>query len=172
MIRAEDKQVPKASRSSASSFKLRYASEVTVRAPEFHLLPSLQFLDVEALSRVAKTKLDIGFFKSPCCERHVHAVIERGIVVSLDVPPCSKPTRLEPDQAAFVTAALKRARRGGSGKFKPAPVKEFLTVIAQQGPPETNCITFTIFGHDIFCCRTGEGPISCIFVEPISVNRL
>src|ERR1700744_250153 len=133
MICREVSQLAKSSRSSASTFGLRYASEVTVRVPKFELLPSLQFLDVEALSRVSKAKIDIGFFKSPCCERHVHAVIERGIVVRIEVPPCSKPARLQPDQAGFVTAALKRASRG-SGKFTPLPVKEFLATIAQRGP--------------------------------------
>src|SRR5580658_8055106 len=111
MICAEVK-VAKSKQDSAPSFKLRYASEVTVRVPEFHPLPSLQYLDAEALSRAAKAKIDIGFFKSPCCERHVHAVIERGIVVGLEIAPCSEPVALPPDAVAFVTAAFKRASKG------------------------------------------------------------
>ncbi|MGB7741822.1 MAG: hypothetical protein WBL41_03615, partial [Terracidiphilus sp.] len=79
----------KSSQSSARSFKLRYATDVSVRVPEFQLLPSLQYLDAESLSRAAKAKVEVGFFKSPCCDRHVQAVIERGIVVGLDMAPCS-----------------------------------------------------------------------------------
>jgi hypothetical protein len=161
----------KSSKSSAPSFKLRYASEVTVRVPEFHPLPSLRYLDVEALSSASKAKIDVGFFKSPCCERHVQAMIERGMVVGLEMAPCSEATRLPPEDVAFVAAALKRSGQGGR-QWKPVPVKEFLARPQQGVQGETNCITFTIFGRDIFCCRTDNGPISCVLVEPITVNRL
>ncbi|MGA8780730.1 MAG: hypothetical protein WB567_08300, partial [Terracidiphilus sp.] len=138
----------------------------------FQLLPSLQYLDAESLSRAAKAKVEVGFFKSPCCDRHVQAVIERGIVVGLDMAPCSEKNALPPGEVAFVAAALKRLRRSGGGKWKPVPVKEFLATAAQRVNGETNCIEFTIFGHTIFCCRTDEGPISCVFIDPITVNRL
>jgi hypothetical protein len=172
MICAEDYLVAKSKQDSAPSFKLRYASEVTVRVPEFHPLPSLQYLDAEALSRASKAKIDIGFFKSPCCERHVQAVIERGMVVGLDIAPCAEPISLPAEAVAFVKTALKRVRRG-SPKWKPVPVKEFLA--RQELPPgrgETNCVTFTIFGREIFCCQTDDGPVSCILVAPFLVDRL
>jgi hypothetical protein len=161
----------KSSQSSARSFKLRYATDVTVRVPEFQLLSSLQYLDADSLSLAAKARVDIGFFKSPCCDRHVRAVIERGIVVGLEMAPCSDATALPPGEVAFVAAALKRVRRSG-GKWKPVAVKEFLATAEQRVNGETNCIEFTIFGRTIFCCRTDEGPISCVFVGPITVNRL
>jgi hypothetical protein len=153
------------------SFKLRYASQVTVRVPEFHPLPSLRYLDAEALSRAAKAKIDIGFFKSPCCERHVHAVIERGSVVGLEMAPCAEPVALPPEAVAFVTAAVKRAGKGAR-KFKPVPVKEFL---AQPDLPPgrgvTNCIEFTIFGRTFFCCSTDNGPANCILVDPYLLDQ-
>jgi hypothetical protein len=163
--------VAKSKKSSAASFKLRYSAEVTVSVPEVQLLPSLRYLDVEALSRASSAKVDVGFFNAPCCKRAVSAVIERGMVVKLEMSPCSDPTPLPREGVAFVSAALKRAR-SGAGKWKPVPVKEFLANVAQQVGAETNCIEFMILGHTIFCCRTGEGPISCVFVEPITVNRL
>jgi hypothetical protein len=171
MICAED-QVAKSSKVSAPSFKLRHASEVTVGVAEFHPLPSLQYLDAEALSRASKAKIDIGFFKSPCCECHVHAVIERGIVVGLEMTPCSEAIRLPPEEVAFVTAALKRAGKGGR-KWKPVPVKEFLArPDLPPGHGVTNCIEFTIFGRTFFCCQTDNGPANCILVDPFIVDRL
>jgi hypothetical protein len=170
MICAEVK-VAKSKKSSAASFKLRYSADVTISVPEIQLLPSLRYLDVEALSRASKAKIDVGYFNAPCCQRPVSAVIEHGMVVKLNIAPCSEATPLPPEGVAFVSAALKRAR-SGAGKWKPVPVKEFLANVAQQVGGETNCIEFTILGHTIFCCRTGEGPISCVFVEPITVNRL
>jgi len=165
-------QVAKSNKNSAPSFKLRYATEVTVRSPEFQLLPSLRYLDAEALSQAAKARIDVGFFKTPCCQRHVQAVIEHGTVVGLDMAPCSEKTALPPEGVAFVAAALKRAGRGRARKWKSVPVKEFLASPAERVQGETNCIEFTIFGRTIFCCRTDDGPISCVFIDPITVERL
>ena len=169
MICAEVK-VAKSKKSSAATFKLRYSANITIRIPEIQLLPSLRYLDVEALSRASKARIDVGYFQAPCCKRAVSAVIENGKVVRLEVAPCSDPAAVSADAAAFVAAALKRARRG-AGKWKPVPVKQFLAEVPQQ-VAETNCIEFTIFGHTFFCCRTGNGPISCVYVEPITVNKL
>jgi hypothetical protein len=164
MIRAEGEM---AKSKQGPSFKLRYTSEVTVSAPEFQASPSLQYVDREALSLASKARIDVGFFKSPCCERHVHAVIERGIVVGLDMAPCSESTAPPPEEIAFVTAALKRAGRSSTRKWKPIPVRSFLAGTAELVQAETNCIEFTIWGHTFFCCRTDNGPISCVHIGPI-----
>ena len=164
MIRAEGEM---AKSNQGPSFKLRYTSEVTVSAPEFQPSPSLQYVDAEALSRASKARIDVGFFNSPSCERHVHAVIERGTVVGLDMAPCSESTAPPPEEIAFVTAALKRAGRSSTRKWKPVPVRDFLTNPAERVQAETTCINFTIFGRTYFCCRTDNGPISCVYIEPI-----
>lgn len=170
MIRAEV-YVAKSNQGSAPSFKLRHAFEVTVSAPEFQLLPSLQYLDVTALSRASKAKIDVGFFKAPCCERHVYAVIEQGIVVGLDMAPCSDSTAPPSEAVAFLEAALKRAGRAGAQKWKPIPVGDFLDNAAERVKSQTTCVQFTIFGITIFCCRTDKGPISCAVIEPIVVKK-
>lgn len=162
----------KSNQGSASSFKLRYASEVTVRAPEFQPAASLQYVDAEALSRASKARIDVGFFKAPCCERHVHAVIERGIVVGLEMAPCSDSAAAPPEAVAFVEAALKRAGRNTARKWKPIAVKDFFASTAERVQAETNCIEFTFFGRTYFCCRTDNGPIGCVVVEPIRASRL
>jgi hypothetical protein len=162
----------KSTPAAAPSFKLRYTAEVAVRAPEFQPVPSLQYLDAESLSRAPKARIDVGLFRTPCCERHVYAVIERGTVVALDMAPCSQPTAPPPEAAAFVAAALKRAGRGTARKWKPIPVKEFLASPAERIRAQTTCIEFTIFGRTYFCCRTGDGPISCVDIEPIRASRL
>ena len=162
----------KSNQGSAPSFKLRYTSEVTVRAPEFQVAQSLQYLDIESLSRASKAKVDIGFFKAPCCERRVHAVIERGIVAGLEMEPCSGTAAPPPEALAFVAAALKRAGRSSTRKWKPIPVRDFLGRVAERVRAETTCIEFTIFGHTYFCCRTDNGPISCVGIEPITTKKL
>lgn len=162
----------KSNQGSAPSFKVRFASDVTVSAPEFQVAPSLQYLDTESLSRASKARIDVGFFKAPCCERHVHAIIERGIVVGLDMAPCSESTAAPPEAVAFVSAALKRAGRSSARKWKPLPVNDFLASPAERVRAETTCIQFTIFGHTYFCCRTDNGPTGCIEVEPIRASRL
>ena len=162
----------KSNQGSASSFKLRYTSEVTVSAPEFEAAASLQYVDAEALSRASKARIDVGFFKSPCCERHVHAVIERGMVVGLEMAPCSESAAAPAEAVAFVEAALKRAGRNTARKWKPIAVKDFLASTAERVRAETTCIEFTIFGHTYFCCRTDNGPAGCIEVEPIRASRL
>lgn len=162
----------KSNRAAAPSFQLRYTAEVTVRAPEFEPVPSLQYLDAESLSRAPKARIDVGLFRTPCCERHVYAVIERGTVVALDMAPCSQPTAPPSETTAFVEAALKRAGRGRAGKWKPIPVKDFLASPAERIRAQTTCIEFTIFGRTYFCCRTDDGPISCVDIEPIRGLRL
>ena len=170
MIRAEG-HVAKSNQGSSPSFKLRHAFEVTVSAPEFQLLPSLQYLDVAALGRASKARIDVGFFKAPCCERHVYAIVERGIVVDLEMSPCSESAAPPSEAVAFVEAALKRAGRAGSQKWKPIPVGDFLANTAERVRSQTTCIQFTIFGITIFCCRTDGGPISCAVIEPIVVKK-
>jgi hypothetical protein len=164
--------VAKPKKAADHSFTLRYTTQVNVAVPEFHLLPSVKYLNAETLSLASKVKIDVGFFKTPCCDRHLRAVIEGGMVTKLEMEPCSDSTPASPDLVAFVNTALKRARRSPPRKWKPIPVKEFLASPQQiNGGAETNCIEFTIFGHTIFCCRTGEGPISCVFIEPITIDR-
>jgi len=159
--------VAKSKKAAENVFALRHTAEVKVAVPEFQLLSSVKYLDVEALSRVSKVKIDVGFFKSPCCERHLRAVIETGMVTSLEMDSCSDLIPANSDLAAFVKTALKRARRSVTGKWKPMPVKDFLARAGNIKEIETNCIEFTIFGHTFFCCQTGDGPVSCVHIEPI-----
>jgi hypothetical protein len=163
--------VAKAKKAAERSLTLKYSTQVKIAIPEFQLLSSVKYLDAEALSLASNAKIDVGFFKTPCCERHLRAVIERGMVTSLELEPCSDLTPASPDLAAFAADALKRARRSAPRKWKPIPVKQFLARPQQINEQETNCIEFTIFGRNFFCCQTGNGPVSCVRVEPIVVHR-
>ncbi len=153
------------------TFTLKYTTQVNVAIPKFQLLSSVKYLDAETLSHASKVKIEVGFFKTPCCERQVRAVIEGGMVTSLELEPCSELTPASADLLAFVSAALKRARRSASRKWKPIPIRQFLARPEQINEIETNCIEFTIFGRTIFCCQTGSGPISCVRIEPIILHR-
>jgi hypothetical protein len=160
----------KSAKPAAKSVTFKYTSEVKVTVPEFRIAASVAFLDTEALARVAKATIDVGSYKTACCERHVRAVVNRGMVVGIETDPCSDAKSAGPAIADVAKTAFKRIG-GNPGKWKPVRVGEFLAKLLQEEEPITNCIEFTIFGHTFFCCRTGNGPVSCVDIEPITVNR-
>jgi hypothetical protein len=51
-------------------FEFKTTTKVKIRFLDFHLLPSVEYLDAEALSRAAKATIDVGFYKTSCCERY------------------------------------------------------------------------------------------------------
>ena len=52
---------------SGHTLTLRYTTQVNVGVPEFQLLSSVKYLDAETLGRASKAKIEVGFFKTPCC---------------------------------------------------------------------------------------------------------
>jgi hypothetical protein len=147
------------------SFTLAYTAEVKITLPKLQFMSSLKYLDADALSHVPKIKIDVGFFKTPCCDRHLRAVIKDGMVTGLEMDPCSDLTPASAELSALAKTALKHAKPPGT--WKPVPVREYLSRAEEINERETNCVEFTFLGHTFFCCQTGRGPVSCVYIEPI-----
>ncbi|HEY1756042.1 MAG TPA: hypothetical protein VGG72_11640 [Bryobacteraceae bacterium] len=147
----------KSKKTSTRSFEFKTTTKVKVTFAELHLLPSLEYLDVEALSRAAKATIEVGFYKTSCCERYVRAVIEAGKVVRLDMDECKDMKPPHPELAALVKMALKRAGRRPAGKFKPMPVKAFLGQAKEIADEGEACFSLCgIFGCYYCCTRDGK----------------
>jgi hypothetical protein len=146
--------VAKARESKTSSFSFKQPVQVSVELLPFHPLPSLKYLDGEALSRAAKAKIEVGSFQTDCCARHVRAVIEGGKVIGLEVDPCPDSKPAPPDLVPVLRAALKKLRPKAPGKWKPIPVAAFLAQPQEISVGTITCIQICVWGHCIVCCTT------------------
>ena len=139
-------------------FTFKHLVEVKARLLDFQLSPSLKYLDADALSRVTKAKIDVGFYKGGCCNRHVLAVIEAGMVTKLEMDPCHESKPATPELSAMIKAALKRAGRSGSAKWRPIPVKEFLSqseaMVVFTTANGTVCVVICIIDWCVLSCHT------------------
>jgi hypothetical protein len=144
----------KAKKSKTSSFSFKHTAHVKVELLPFHPLPSLKYLDAEALGHAAKTKIEVGSFKSDCCDRHVRAVIEGGKVIGLEVDQCPDSKPAPPDLVPVLRAALKKARLKAPGKWKPIPIAAFLAQPQEEPVGTITCIEICIWGHCLVCCTT------------------
>jgi hypothetical protein len=145
--------VAKGSKSKASSLSFKHPAQVNVELLPFHPLPSLKYLDAEALGRAAKAKIEVGAFQTGCCARHVQAVIEGGKVIGLELDPCPNSKPAPPDLVPVLRAAFKKLRPKPPGKWKPMPVAAFLAQ-PQQIISTITCIQICIWGCCIVCCTT------------------
>jgi len=154
--------VAKATKSKTSSVSFKHAARVNVELLPFHPLPSLKYLDAEALGRAAKTKIEVGSFQTDCCTRHVRAVVEAGKVTGLEVDACPDSKPPSPDLVPVLRAALKKLRPKTPGKWKPIPVAAFLAQPELTITPIT-CVQICIWGHCIVCCTTvdPDNPVFC-----------
>ena len=145
-----------------TSFTFKHSAQVNVELVPFHPLPSLQYLDVAALGRAAKATIEVGTFDGGCCARHVHAVIEGGKVIGLEVDRCPDSQSPPPDLVPVLRAALKKLRPKAPGKWKPMPVAAFLAQ-PDQIVTTITCIQICIWGHCIVCCTTVDPdyPVFC-----------
>ena len=160
----------KPKRKSPGPFKFKHAVDVEARYIEPQILPSVRYLDADALSRAPKAIIEVAVYKTACCERYVRAVIEAGKVIRLDVDACTdaKPVKPNPQLNALMKAALKRARVGTATKWKPMPVKEFIAQAQERpvGGGVTECFEFCFIFGCYFCCVTGDRS-DCVPVTPI-----
>lgn len=140
-----------------SEFTLKFTSDVKVRFPKLQVLPSVKYLDVQALSRVPKVKIDVGVYKAHGCLRHVQAVVEAGMVTGIEVDRCSDMEPASPQLTAWLGAILKRAGRNGPRKQKPIPLGDYLATVGKED--EGTCFDFDFLWFTGFCCVYSDGPI-------------
>lgn len=140
-----------------SEFTLKFTSDVKVRFPKLEVSPGLKYLDIEALSRAPKAKIDVGVYKVRGCVRHVQAVVEAGMVTGVEVDRCSDMIPAGPELAALLGAILKRSGRGGPSQRKPVPLKQYLATVGKED--EGNCFDFEFLSFSGFCCFYSVGPM-------------
>jgi hypothetical protein len=144
----------KANPPKGSSVSFKHPARVNVELVPFHPVPSLKYLDAEALASAAKTKIEVGSFQGDCCARHVRAVIEGGKVIGLEVDPCPDSRPAAPDLVPVLRAALKKLRLEAPRKWKPMPVAAFLAQPQEISVGTITCIQICVWGHCIVCCTT------------------
>jgi hypothetical protein len=143
----------KSRKSTNLSFSFKHTGEVDVTVARCKVLPSVKYLNAQALSRASKVSVEVGSVKGESCVRTVLAVIESGIVTKLEMEPCGEMIRSTPEQEALIKSALKVAGKKARPKWKPVPVAKFLSnaqAYLEDGP---FCIHLCIFSYCVECCE-------------------
>jgi hypothetical protein len=138
----------------ADSAKFKFEFEVEARKLPFQPSSMLTYLDLAALAKMPSAKVDLGSFKTNCCDRHVYAVIENGKVVRLDSDPCSESNNVTPELGAVLELAFKKMKMDLPGKWKPLPVAKFFAAPQEISVGTITCIQICVWGHCIVCCTT------------------
>ena len=145
---------------SKSSITFKHPITVEVRTLEFKPLASLDFLDVDRLSK-GSHKIEIGVVKGGCCSKLVRATIRKGMVTGIEVEPCKDTKRASPELFRLLKEAHPRIAPKAGTKFQPVPVGEFLGSAAVRAIDVDLCITICIFGICGKCCfYSNQGPIT------------
>lgn len=155
----------------AKKIRTQVELEFTVRPAPFRPAKNLKFLDLDKL-RSRRARLEVGEFEGGCCPTKLFAVVERGMVVRVELgkrkgakPP---PAFLEP----VVVKAVESLSRRGPTEFEPVPVEDYVRALqtpeGPSGPRTTLCFFVELnipwVGKRTFgCCvtwhRDGRGNI-------------
>jgi hypothetical protein len=109
----------------AVAFEHSFKAKVTVMAPEFEYLTTLEFLDVSKLSK-GKHKIDVGYLKGSCGKRLVKAVIDKGMITSFEIDPCKGSEPPAPALATLFKIAQGKLKAGNGSNKLPVPVADFM----------------------------------------------
>jgi hypothetical protein len=136
---------------------------IEVRPVNLKKVPSLDYLDVQKLSKAAKAQFEYGTFTVGKAKRTVNALVKKGMVVGLEIAGCDdcRNDELPPSlKKVFERVAAQVNRNPVS--TEPVPVAEFL----QQAPPigRSHCTLFCIFGYCFICCSCCSLTIFCCTV--------
>lgn len=146
---------------SPASRSKRLTLNVPVRVSQvpFRTFESVRHLDVERLSRAARARFEVGQFDSGCCQRRVHAVVRKGMVVELEIERCAKPVRMTPELARLMKSASKAlARRRPGARRLPVSVRTFLNSPNRFTIDDWGCFMICIFGWCLICCYDTRDP--------------
>ena len=147
------------SRARSRSFVLNPKVKITVEEAPFRTFDTLERLDVKRLERAARARFEVGWFESGCAQRIVHAVVEKGRVVRLELEPCPDAMRMTPELRALVQAARKALRpRGRPALRRAMPVGRFLSNANGLTIEVYGCFTICIFSICLSCCFGLDDP--------------
>jgi hypothetical protein len=150
------------SRPRKQMIEFEHSIRVEVRRVRLHRSATLEYLDVDKLSRASKAEFEVGHIKEGKTHRAVLAVVKKGMVVGLrmeDCPQC-KSSDLPADLRMLFEEARRRLDPGNPPPAKPVAVRSFLNDIEIE---RSHCFMFCLFGICIICCY-------CCSFQPIHVG--
>ena len=123
--------------------------QFTVRPAPFESNGNLKFLDLGKL-RSRRCRLEVGQFKGGCCATKLYAVVERGMVVRLELEKHKGSKRPPPFLKDVLAKAVEALRASSSSESEPIPlpmpVEDFIQAM-QTGtsgtrvPPKKVCFS-------------------------------
>lgn len=147
-----------APRSSSRTVVVHQRVPIEVTPLPFVAHESVRNLDLEALSRVKKARLEVGHFDAGCCQRTVCAIVRNGKLTSFEVEPCDERAPMPPSMKSIVDAAYRdaarraRAATHAGGLKLPVPVEQLPQTLARIKATIWVCVKICIFGHCLICC--------------------
>ncbi len=136
---------------------------IEVRPVKLKKAASLDYLDVQKLSKASKAQFEYGTFTVGKTKRTVNALVKRGKVIGLEIADCDDCRNDElPPALKKVFERIAPQVNHDPLSTKPVPVAEFL----QQVPPigRSHCTLFCIFGYCFICCSCCSLTIFCCTV--------
>ena len=134
--------------------------EFTVTPAKFEPSASLELID--AGKAASREKIEVGEFIGGCCATKVYGVVERGMVTRVEFAKCKDMKSPSRSLAAAASKALKAARPGSGGAFKPMPVAAFIAQARRRFIDIDiggGCITICVGDACFFCCVLDNDPI-------------
>jgi hypothetical protein len=154
---------------------LKYPVTLQAHEPEFEQI-DLHYLDVDAVTRAARTEIPLGFIKTCCCGAQLlRAEIRKGMVtaIRIDEPAKKERTPISRDFAKM----LRELRRNIQKRNRPAqkfpiPVSEFLNKsIAYDIIVQTlQCVRICFWSWCITCCWRTDIPDAEAICGHISID--
>lgn len=144
---------------SSRSIRLKRGVPIEVRPVPFKTFESLRYLDVSHLKRAAHARFEVGRFEGGCCRRTVHAVVRKGRVTKLEIEPCKRTVRINPEVRAVIEKARKSfaSARAGSRRL-PVAVNTFLSSAEGFTIDVSGCFWICAFGWCLICCFDTTSP--------------
>lgn len=126
---------------------------VEVFIPEFIPFTTLSALSPQLLAK-GKHRIEIGTIQGGCCRKLVYAVIQKGMVISIEASPCAESKR-KPSKETVALFKIARSKVKDLGQWHPIPVTD-LADQAISRPDRfgtgAGCVYFCHGDYCVFCC--------------------
>jgi len=144
----------------SESIKIKHEIELDVQPLEFHFFNAARHLNAHHFAAVEHARIEIGHFKSDCCQRMVYAVVKKGVVTDLEMDPCTNGIKVSNELAEVVRSFSRKVDRDSGGARLPMPLDRFVEIAPQLVVVVWTCIRICAFGYCVTCCQQGDW-VSC-----------
>ena len=144
----------------SESTKIKHEVELDVQPLDFQSFDTVRHLDAHRFAAVEHARIEIGQFKSDCCQRLVYAVVKKGIVTSLEMDPCAGGARRSKDLAELVKSLTRKARGDAARAKLPMPLERFIEISHQIVIETWTCIRICVWDVCVTCCEE-DGSVIC-----------